>query len=337
MAWALAPMNAISPEMLREYFVRTGMPAAVVEWRYFDERFNRGRNRGYVWHRDGRVEGAIGLVPCTLARGGQSWPMDWSCDWGLARPDKMPGFGVRLLNEAIANCEHLITVGGNENTRKLLPRIAAHTVLDAGVQVALPLRVGAVRTALTRTRRLPIPAWFDSLPMKWLSRPPSGTQVRTEAGVARCITPLLALSRDGQWHPRYDYEYVDWQVGRSPVLSVWTAYAPADREPDAAVVFWRLKDSSHAWRLATWWRAGATDLLKSALKESIWQIYQQGAHWTAALASHNDVELIAILGSLGFYRRRATKPLFICLGPRSQPVTDLAGLSFLDTDFAYRF
>ncbi|MBC7973475.1 MAG: hypothetical protein H7138_00715, partial [Myxococcales bacterium] len=99
--------------------------AAAVGWKYYDEAFNRGRNRGFAWVKDGRVRGFIGIVPAALARGDDVVPLQWTCDWGLADPKATPGMGILLLRKVTADGAPTATMGGNANTRALVPRLAA--------------------------------------------------------------------------------------------------------------------------------------------------------------------------------------------------------------------
>ncbi|MBV8514077.1 MAG: hypothetical protein JO260_02135, partial [Acidobacteria bacterium] len=63
MAPSFQPLSSLDPELLVEYLGREDFPADIVRWKYFNSEFNRGRERGYAWVKDGKIGGFLGLIP----------------------------------------------------------------------------------------------------------------------------------------------------------------------------------------------------------------------------------------------------------------------------------
>ena len=316
------------------------MSRDVVEWRYLDAKFNRGRNRGYAWIRHDRIEGMIGLIPFDIAGPGPTRTVNWSSDWMLADPSSNPGMGILLLRKAIESSTELFALGGNENTRKLLPRIATHTVPDAGMSLHLPLRLGVVLRRLEGKRildRLPKPKLLYMIPLRRVPKSGRSAEIRTERGLSPQITPLLEVEPEQQWSPRYDFSYLDWQLGRAPFVQCWTSYTPSVGEASAAAVYWRPAHSSDFWRLAVWSRPGQTDRLERVIREAVATIYSLGGMAVSAIVSRLDLELQRSLHAAGFLALGRRRPLYVCAGKAGTTVRELRGLSYLDTDLAYRF
>jgi hypothetical protein len=258
----------------------------------------------------------------------------------LADPAANPGMGIVLLKRAIETSGELYALGGNENTQKLLPRIATLTAPGAGLALHLPLRAGALLKRFDRgvLARLPKPKLLHMIPLRWVGRPGTAPLVETASGLVPKIAPLLELRQEEEWQPCYDMAYLDWQIGRSPLLRSWTSYSPRAGEPRAAAVYWRPMSSAHFWRLAVWWHRGHPDHLQAVIKETIAQVYHEGGAALSAIVSRLDVETVRVLRSAGFLKLGRGRPLYICTGAqRSQAVKELRGLSYLDTDLAYRF
>ena len=327
-------------ELLREFLGRVGMSREVVDWRYLDDDFNRGRNRGFAWVRRDRIEGMIGLIPFRISGSGPAREVNWSSDWILADPASNPGMGILLLRRAIESSTALYALGGNENTRKLLPRIATHTVPDAGLGMHLLLRSGALLRRVDQRgilSRLPKPRLLYMLPLRWIPSPVSSSEVRTEPGVSQAIAPLLGSRHGEGWSPRYDFTYVSWQIGRSPLIRSWTSYSVGDGEPRAAAVYWSPVASSDFWRLAVWYQPGSRDRLEIVLRHAVSEIYRRGGMAASAILSRLDSEVQGALRAKGFLELAGRRPLYVCAGQDANPVPELSGLSYLDSDLAYRF
>lgn len=340
MRLTIVPLSEVPSSLLKDYLGGQGMPSEIISWKYFDSAFNRGRERGFVWLREGRVAGFVGLIPFDLSGGGNRSQTAWTCDWSVGEPDANPGFGVMLLKRAIDSCGHLMALGGNENTQRLLPRIATRTVPEAGLMFGLPLRLGAVFRKLGRLPEAgPLRRIFSALsgiPLRWVGGAES--RVRVERGVSPAISALLESERGPGWSPRYDFEYLNWQVGRCPAVVSWTCIAPGEAGSRAAALFWRPVDSSNLWRTAVWMEAGGQESLRAVLREVVRRIYGEGGVAVSAIVSRLDHDLIQILREIGFVRIGAPRPLFVCTPGRNRGSLDEPGrLSYLDTDLAYRF
>lgn len=340
MTSSVVPLSEVPAELLRAFLGGMGVTPEVVDWRYLDRDFNRGRNRGYAWLPRNRIQGMIGLIPFRVGTAGLSRSANWSSDWILANPTAHPGMGIVLLRRAIEESGDLFALGGNENTRKILPRLARHTVPDAAITLHLPLRSGALLERAARwmiLRGLPKPRLLYMIPLRWVRKSARGPEVTTQQGVAPRIAALLEGDENG-WRPYYDLSYLEWQIGRSPLLQSYTSYSPSKGEPLAAALYWRQRASSDFWRLAVWCRKDGSKHLASAIRTAVAEIYQQKGVVVSALLSRLDIEARAVFHSAGFLAAGRRRPLYLCSGQESDgEVPELRGLSYLDTDLAYRF
>ena len=119
------------------------IPAEIVRWKYFDSRFNRGRERGYAWVKDGKIGGFLGLIPFQVVINGRIADAAWTCDWSV-QDQSARGVGILLMRQAQNKYEFLTQLGGNEATQRIMSRLSSMTVNDAGIVFHLPLRMGSV-------------------------------------------------------------------------------------------------------------------------------------------------------------------------------------------------
>jgi hypothetical protein len=337
---SVLPLSEVPAELLREFLGRVGMPPEVADWRYLDQDFNRGRNRGFAWLRRDRIEGMIGLIPFQITGPGHIKEVTWSSDWILSEPSRNPGMGILLLRRAIESSRALFALGGNENTRKLLPRIATHVVPDAALAMHLFLRSGAIlrRAGPTgRLGRLLQGGLLSKIPLRWVPGAGSSSEVRTQEGVSGEIVPLLDGAHREGWSPRYDFTYVSWQIGRSPLIRCCTSYCLSQGEPGAAAVYWSPAASSDFWRIAVWYQPSCRDRLDVVLRHAVSEIYRRGGMAVSAIVSRLDTGVQAALRARGFLPLGRRRPLYVCAGQDPSPVPELSGLSYLDSDLAYRF
>ncbi len=340
MALAFQPLSAFSPDLLIEYLGREGNSAELVRWKYFDSRFNRNRERGYAWVKDGKIGGFIGLIPFQVAIGGRVAEAAWTCDWSVQDPTGR-GTGILLIRRAQENYEFLTQLGGNEATQRIISRLAAKTVNDAGIIFYLPLRLGAIlRVARRRLPRFPLDALnlVNRVPLRWPRHPESPNSVIVKPGVSRVLSSILEPEQRGDIYSRYDFEYVQWQVGDCPFLSSETFYIAGESTPRAAALVWRQKTSSDFWRMALWSREGAQKEADVLLSRVIRHVYDHNGFLLSVVASRLDAASIGLLRSKQFLASRRRRPLHIIDSKKTgEPVPELWPLSFLDTDFAYRF
>jgi len=217
MAPSFQPLSALDPELLVEYLGREGNPADIVRWKYFDERFNRGRERGYAWVKDGKIGGFLGLVPFQVVMNSRVAEAAWTCDWSV-QDESARGVGILLMRQAQNQYDFLTQLGGNEATQRIVSRLSSKTVNDAGMVFHLPLRIGsALRVARRKMPKLPVDAieLVNRIPMRWPGRVKSEA-IRFEPGVSEKLSVFMEPDRRGDFYARYDFEYLRWQISDSP-------------------------------------------------------------------------------------------------------------------------
>lgn len=340
MASAFRPLSSIAPAALIEYLGREGNSAEIVRWKYFDARFNRNRERGYAWVKDGKVGGFIGLVPFQVAIGGRVAEAAWTCDWSVQDPTSR-GAGILLIRQAQENYEFLTQLGGNEATQRIVSRLASITVNDAGIMFYMPLRLGAIlRVARRRLPRLPLDVWdlVNRVPLRWPRQPASANSVIVEPGVSKVLSSVLEPQQRGDIYSRYDFEYIRWQIADCPVLSSETCYIAGESSPRAAALVWRLKESTDFWRLALWIGEGSAKEADVLLSRVIRHVNDSKGFLLSVVVSRLEANLIGLLRSKGFRTAPTRRALHIISSKKTgEPVPELWPLSYLDTDFAYRF
>jgi hypothetical protein len=335
------PLSAIPPAALVEYLGREGNAEEIVRWKYFDSQFNRSRERGYVWLKDGKIGGFIGLIPFQVVIDGRTAEAAWTCDWSV-QDQTGKGTGILLIRQAQANYEFLTQLGGNDATQRIISRLAAITVDDAGIMFYLPLRLGAI-LRLARRKLLPnIPLdaieLVNRLPLHLPRRGASSNSVKFEPGVSKVLDSLLEPKPRGEMYSRYDLPYVKWQVADCPFLECETCYIGSESTVDAAALMWRLKSSPDFWRIAMWSREGAEKGAETVLARTIRHIYENGGYLVSIVVSRLDTSSINLLRNKQFLTSPRRRPLHIIDSKKTgKPVPELWPLSFLDTDYAYRF
>ena len=321
---------------MTSHLLTYGLPAEIIEWKYFDRQFRPGRERGYVWLKDGQVRGIIGLIPFTLGDQTEQHDCSWTCDWFVAVSERNPGIGALLLKRAIDEAGLLTTLGGNEATSRMVPRMAAHSLKAAGFEWVKPIRLGGVRNFRRVATRLPRWAlgWLEDAPLEGASRT-AGSSVRVAPGVhASALEGVLAGQAAGRWVPQYDVDYVDWQIGRCPAVECATIWTTDPAGASAAVIWRALK--GRQWRIAVWSSLGAPTHAQSVLGEAVRQVRLQGGFGLSAVVAEGDGPGQQLFEGAGFRRTPLAFPLYV-LGTAAAPVTRLGRLSYLDSDLAYRF
>lgn len=356
---SIVPLAAVPRDDVQRYLADRGCPPEISSWKYYDERFNRGRARGVAYVPDGTVRGFIGLIPLRVRHGARLVDAAWSCDWSVDNPARAPGVGVLLLRAAAEAAGHLFGLNGNETTRALLPRIAKRTVPDAGVVFSMPLRAAHyARRAAARYPKLEGAVDVGRSLLGWLPTPAAlsaggaaaDARVTVERGVsASVLAPLLesaaAAADDGDnggtLRPAYDVEYVDWVCGRCPAVEAWTCHLMSDRgSAAAAAVVWRLRAVPREWRLALWSAAApAPDAVapaRAVVRRCVRLAGAHGGELLSTVVAAAEPALDRLLRETGFRRSRNPIP-FYDTPAAGTPALDGAvrGLSFLDTDMAY--
>jgi hypothetical protein len=339
MSSGFQPLSALAPELLIEYLGREGNPAEAVRWKYFDSRFNRDRERGYAWVKDGKISGFLGLVPFQVAARDRMIEAAWTCDWSV-QDATARGVGILLIRQAQGRYEYLTQFGGNQATRRIVERLSSKTVNDAGMVFHLPLRLGAVlRVARRRLPKLPMDAvnFVNQLPLRFPRKADSSPAI-FETGVSRVLDALLEPAQRGEIYSRYDFEYVQWQIADCPFLFSETCYVADRSGPSAAALTWREKESPDFWRMALWSREGAHRELETVLSNVIRRVYDYKGFLLSFVVSRRDVAMIKLLRSRNFVAAPRRRPLHIIVSKKTgEPIPELWPLSYLDTDYAYRF
>jgi|GEM_PF-940576 len=338
---SIHPVSIVPDDLVRKYLHSRGMPPEIIEWKYFDRIFNGDRDRGYVAMHNGQVCAFLGFIPFEIGYRSQSWKASWLCDWSRAPIDAARGTGRKLITEAMRGHDHLIGLAGSAIAQRIHPLIASRTFLHSGIRFERTLRLAAIQQKISRRipllRRVHLPK-LGMLPLGLPLRRSARPLTKIVNGVSTKIEALLGVSCTDGWFPRYDMAYLEWQLARCPVIMCWTSYIPADSRVPAAALLWRSVSSTGCWRLALLYEEGAKDEIGTVLKESLQHIYTQGGVSVAILVSRLETELAATIRDNGFRQCREAEPLYIYSGrSTSQPIGEMRGLSYLDTDLGYRF
>jgi hypothetical protein len=299
------PMNAVPAGLVEAYLVKSGIPQEIVRWKYFDGAYNRGRERGHVWLENGEVRGFLGLVPF-----GANSQSAWTCDWSV-EPGAAGAAGIRLVQGAMKSYPWLFQLGGNERTKSILSRLSRETFTGAALEFKLTLRLGAQLARVRRKTGVSVPL-AGRIPVRLPRRVRS---IPVRAGVDRAIEQAL---------DKYDYEYVQWQVGRCPLLASCTCVGP-----DGSVLLW---SSNRFWRMAEFGQR-----LEDVLDAAVRHVYDQGGYQLSVLASRTDEGWHQVLRSRGFRASPDERNLNVLSAVRETRAPELGRLSFLDSDMGYRF
>jgi hypothetical protein len=335
----LLRMSEADPPAVKEYLATRQIEPEIIDWKYFDARFNRDRERGVVWVRENKVAGFLGLIPFRAEKGGVRAECAWSCDWSVD-PLQSGGMGLMLVKRARELYDGVFNIGGNENTRRIFPRLADRTVVDAGISLVLPLRLGSIfglvppgilKRALIRWKLL------QQIPLRWV-RDPSVSGVSIEAGLPPRVISMLGEPAAGDWHPLYDAEYVDWQLGRCPAITCWSCSISSESPLRTAALIWRSRSSSRYWRLAFCGAGDDLEKIEVLAGAIVAFVYAQGGIALFAMASHLEGDLVDLLARRGFLRRRSRLPFYVVRGRHPElPIEEFSVSNFLDADLAYRF
>jgi hypothetical protein len=352
---SIVPLSEVPRARVEDYLrASTGYfrarDSAAIGWKYYDAAFNRGRERGFAWVKDGRVRGFIGIVPGLVARGSEVAALHWTCDWGLEDPKATPGMGILLLRRVIATGEHTVTMGGNANTRTLVPRLAARSFEGAGLHLWRPLRTAALlHLAASRAPVLGrlAPTLLGKLPLPWRARRASrDVRVRVTGGVAASLDALFEAQRPAAWTARYDVPHLQWALERCPGIVSASCYVEGDRGPVAGAVLWYAQAPAvrHV-RFALWAMPGVDDAAAQVVGEVIRCARSHGGALISALVGRWDTAELAVLRRAGFFPRAGPLPLYV-FAPAGADVdgrldaglgVGLGGLNYLATDLAQRF
>ena len=348
-----ASMSEVPAAAVRDFLQSMGIGRALVEWKYFDGRFNRGQGeRGVVLLRGDQVVGFAGNSRFAYHRDGRRQHAHWVYDW-VKSDAAGKGQGRRLFDESTRRCGLALVPGGSSIAQHIFETLSTWVVRESYVTLTRPLRLSyAIRRLRTRVparvaNRIPEAAvhQLGRVPLYWRPRFISrglAADIAVEPGVSPVIEPLLEQPPSSHMRPRYDLAYVDWALGRCPAIASATTFIRRTaNEARAAVVHWRAtdsKESDRTWRMALFSEPGAERELSAAVDHTLALALQQGAHAVSAIAAKEDRAVIDLLRARGFFASRTLRPLWYFR--REGDTTDMVqldGASYLDTDLAYRF
>jgi hypothetical protein len=336
----LIRVSEADPVAVKRYLSGHEVEPEIAEWKYFDSDFNRDLERGIVWVREGRVAGFLGLIPFCLQRGGvRAAQCAWSCDWSVD-PLEARGMGLMLAKRARDLYDGVFNVGGNENTRRIFPRLADRTVPEAAVNLVLPLRLGStfpllppgiLKRALSRQKLL------QQIPVHWV-RGPRRIGVSIETGLSPQVASALGEGASCDWQPMYDPEYVSWQLVRCPAVKCWSCWISSDSPPQTAALIWTSRSFSGYWRLFFCGAMSDLEKIEVLTGAIVSFVHDQKGIALFTMTSHLETGLMDLLAHQGFLRRRAKLPFYIMRGRnRELPLEEFKSLNFLDADLACRF
>jgi hypothetical protein len=315
---------------MKRHLAPFGLPADIVEWKYFSRPLRYEGENGFVWLRGGEVRGSIGLIPFDVHGSTGPVPAAWTCDWLVDSPQSNAGIGVLLMRHAQKAARLLFSIGGNELNQQLMPRIATASFQESSVEVHLPLRAGGS-------------TWFRGLDRRLggmlqpLQRVPLRTGRSRSINIAAGVSPFLERVVGGHGpsaRPLYTLAYLTWQIQDCPALQSATCYVSS---PDtvAGAVCWSSKSPGTDWRVALWSRDDASQQTEDVLDTVLRYVFDRGGQRLSAIHSRGDRARAFLLASRGFVSSEHTRPLYVTA---AEPWTgdELTGLSFLDSDLAYR-
>jgi hypothetical protein len=334
----LIALSQADPAAVKKYLLGRQMEPEIIDWKYFDPVFSRQRERGIVWMHKNQVAGFLGLIPFRLEKNEVRADCAWSCDWSVD-PGQGAGMGLLLVKRARELYDGIFNVGGNENTRRLFPRLADRTVPDAGVSLVLPLRLGSVFARLPRGWMQTVLSHqeiLQQIPLRWV-RGLDRKAITIEPGLSPRLAPLIDSAPRGEWRPVYDSTFFDWQFRRCPAIACWSCWPSAESPLRTAALIWRARTSGKFWRFVVCGETHDSEKLKMLIGAIVSFVYSEGCVALFLIASHLQSDLIKQLRGRGFLPY-GKLPFYGMRGRCADlPTDEFCVLNFLDADLAYRF
>jgi len=330
-------MSEADPAAVKKYLLTREILPEIVDWKYFDPSFNRHQERGVVLVRDNQVAGFLGLIPFRLEKDQVRADCAWSCDWSVV--PGQGGMGLMLVKRARELYDGIFNLGGNENTRRLFPRLADRTVPNAGVGFVLPLRLGSIFARLPKGRlrdRLNQQQTLQQIPLRWV-RGLNKTAITIDSGLSPLVSSLLDAARQEDWRALYDSEFLQWQFRRCPAITCWSCGISSESPLRTAALIWRSRSSTKFWRFVICGETHDLEKMKRLIGAIVSFVYSQGCVALFAIASHKENDFVTLLRRQGFLRY-GNLPFYAMRGRCAElPIDEFSALSFLDADLAYRF
>ena len=333
----IAPLSNVPRHQLAKYMESLGSSRETTGWKYFDEQFNDGLERGFAVLADDEVLGFIGFIPFNLRVQGKVVRAYWACDWSVSAQLR-GAYGLLLLDAAMKHCGVLIAFGGAEVTQKIMRRFATKTETAAGVVFQRRLSLeryigwfadrGVMPASLVDSRigRIRVPTLRS-----WRRLQTTVTLTHGLPG-GRFALPLDASAN--QTTPLFDRAALDWRLARSPDLDAWTASAPGH---SAVVLFWRSAHTGREWKLALFCEPKSEGALHDCLEIANRKMTSLQASIARVLTSRWNERIISILNSAGYSDSKAIYPLQIMDTRNIFTIETISGLTYLDSDIFYRF
>jgi len=333
----LMAMSDADPAAVKKYLLAREILPEIADWKYFDPSFNRRQERGVVWLRDNQVAGFLGLIPFRLEQDQVRADCAWSCDWSV--DPGQGGMGLMLVKRARELYDGIFNLGGNENTRRLFPRLADRTVPNAGVSFVLPLRLGSIFARLPKGRlrdQLNQQQALQQIPLRWV-RGLNKAVITIDPGLSPRVSSLAEAARRGDWRALYDSEFLQWQFGRCPAIACWSCWISSESPLRTAALIWRSRSSTKFWRFVICGESRDLEKIQRLIGAIVSFVYSQGCVALFAIASHKESDSVTLLRRQGFLRY-GNLPFYAMRGRCAElPTDEFSALSFLDADLAYRF
>lgn len=330
-------MSEAEPAAVKKYLQSRQIQPEIIDWKYFDPGFKGHNERGVVLVRDSQVAGFLGLIPFRLQKDEVSADCAWSCDWSV--DPGQGGMGLLLVKRARELYDGIFNLGGNENTRRVFPRLADRTVPDAAVSFVLPLRLGSIFARLPKGRLRDLLNQQEALqqiPLRWV-RGLSKSEITVDSGLSPRLVSLADTAPQVDWRPLYDSNFLEWQFGRCPDITCWSCWISSESPLRTAALIWRSRSSRKFWRFVVCGETHDLEKMKRLIGAIVSFVYSQGCVALFAIASHKETDLATLLRRRGFLRY-GSLPFYAMRGRCAElPTDEFSVLSFLDADLAYRF
>jgi hypothetical protein len=338
----IEPLSKIPISALHAFLSGHGHDPAIIDWKYCDSDFNRNRERGLACVDDhGRLLSFIGLIPFTVMHNGKAVDAAWCCDWYRALDASGP-LGVMLIQHSLKAYPLIYSLGGGEMTKAIMGRLSRVTIPTAGVELYKPVRIGGAIYALrkaTAVNVIPSVSTINNvkLPIREQKQNKAPLTVRFVASLPPTFDELLVDRVTDAHLPAYDLQYLRWLLDRCPSITGGACLVSRGEESIGAVLFWHPVADKRFWRISLLPCRRNYGVLDAAVTKTIRHIRDNGGWLISLLASRLDIDLLELAKRNGFYQSTSRRPLYILTRNRQDIVQELEQLSYLDTDYAYRF
>lgn len=336
---SIVPLSAVPPELVEQYLTKPGIgrgySPAEARWKYFDQEFNQGRERGFAWLKEGRVQGFIGLIPVTVATpDAGDRELIWTCDWSVEDPQGSPGIGVLLLSKVHKSYDFVGGVGGTEFTRSILPRMRSRTIADATVVLRRPLRLKPfLEQAEKAAPFLPRVSGtaLAGIPLPLRGTSPDAASPTFSEGVSERVATLFDQPASSVASVRYDARHLAW-LARSPSMHFESCHLESG-DGAAGALLWRRHYHPTRWRLALRSRRGQESSLAAVLASVLRHLRdRRGATLVSIAVSNDDKPMLKMLKREAFITGERHDMYITQLEGRGACEQGFSPMTYLDTD-----